>query len=162
MKKLIVLMLAVAPMMGFAQDRAAAAREQAARQQAGQAAAVDGYSDIFVEFMVTDQGGRQVIRMVKETDILNRLDDKTLQRDMENLSQRSYSSVADLMTFLGASGWNFVTQFELDVRGQKSLRFVFSRQLAIQNALITGQKTDTKAPAGTQGGMQGNTTRERK
>ncbi len=163
MKKLIVLILALAPVFSFAQDRAIAAREAAARQQMEREAQDDRFSDIFLEFMVADQGGRQVIRVVKESDILNRLDDKRLQRDLESMAQRTYSTVADLMTYMAASGWAFVTQFELDVRGQRSIRFVFSRRLAISSAMITGEKTETKEAAGAKGGMQGNTpTRDRK
>lgn len=197
MKKLIVLMLAILPVVAFSQDRGGstrdgATRDAAARQQQGRnaaatqqqsrgagstdAAARDAQreemrreasrgtasSEIFIEYLLADQGGRQVIRMVKESDILNRLSDKMLQRDLEMLAQRSFSTVADMMTYMGASGWKFVTQFELDVRGQKSYRFVFSRQSPIDPAMITGEKEVPKDAAGEKGGVGANTSRERR
>jgi hypothetical protein len=169
MKKLIVLMLALAPVIGFSQGRTDSTRETQSRDAAAQEAAkresmdrgaqaaVNKFSDLFIEFVVSDQGGRQSIRMIKDSDMLSRVSDPTFQRDIETTSQQSFSTVADLMTMMSAKGWSFVSQYEIALRGQSSTRFVFKKQIAMPPYMITGEKPDSKDAPPVNAGMQGRT-----
>lgn len=167
MKKLIVLMLALMPMVVFAQTRTEGSRDAASRSAADKEAAkremderaqnalAMKFTDVYVEFVLSDQGGKPSLRLIKDGEMLGRVSDKDFQRDLETLAQQSFSNVSDLMTYLGSKGYRFVSQYDVVLRGQSSTRFVFSKQIAMPPYVISGEKPESKPNPESNGQLQG-------
>jgi hypothetical protein len=147
MKKVLILLLAITPLFAFSQDRVRggdAGRGDGTRTVGGERG-ISGErgrtSQVHIEFLLQEQGGRTTIRGVKEDNMRGIADQPDLMEEISDITTRNFGSVAELFNVTSSLGWSLATQYSREVKGQTVTHFILSKPAIVNVANMSGRKS---------------------
>lgn len=146
MKKILILMLALAPVFAFAQEKGAApTADRGVKSRPGG----DGFaSTIYAEFIAFDQQGRTIVRMTIDKDSQKVVTDKNVLVEMAKLSDRVYGSVIEALNAASAKGWKLVSHYTTEDKNGRVDHFIIANEIAEEVPTREGAQMRNPVPAG--------------
>ncbi len=146
MKKILILMLALAPVFAFAQERGAAPtadRGVKSRSGGGESAGT-----IYAEFIAFEQQNRTIVRMTIDKEAQKVVTDKNTLVGMTKLADRVYGSVIEALNAASAQGWKLVANYTTEDKNGTVQHFIIANEVASEAPMREGAQMRNPAPAG--------------
>lgn len=142
MKRVLILMLLVVPMMTLAQKPKTVTKQVNSRD-----AVVKDVPRVFGEIMMIEQQGRPVVRVIFDSKSGKLIQAKQMRIDMDALRAYRFESVLEAVNTMSAMGWQIGSSYVWEARTGNELHIAVSKKAP---KMLTPDLTlkDTKGGAG--------------
>lgn len=143
MKKILILMLALAPAFAFAQDRNVAP-DKGVQSRPGSGGEVA--STIYAEFIAFDQQGRTIVRMTMDKSAQKIVTDKRALAEMSTLADQVFGSVIEALNAASLKGWKLVANYTTEGKTGRIDHFIIANEVANEAPSREGARVRTPEP----------------